>query len=198
MNEWGHLEQRHEDQPRKQTEHDQILRNPDRALAAEQTSGGEQKPGGEHTQITKGLNDREQVERTADRIRDELFLTLEELDRRRGRMLDVRYQASRHKDLLVGAAITAAVLTGVGLGVMVWRARHQQQILARHRVKAVKRAWQHPDRVASSAEQRPLPVELGRKLILIFATTLATRIAKDSIQTLVPQRRAEPAEPVKT
>src|SRR5688572_13386326 len=185
MNEWGHLEQRHEAQPKKQTEHDQILNNPDRELEAGHKDG-------EDKHVTKGLSDREQVERAADRIRDELLLTLEELDRRRDRMLDVRYQASRHRDLLVGVAITAAVLTGVGLGVAVWRARHRQQILARHRVKAVRRAWQHPDRVASSSEQRPLPVELGRKLIFIFASTLATRIARNSVQTLVPQRRAEP------
>jgi hypothetical protein len=188
MNEWGHLEQRHDDQPKKQTEHDQILRNPNHEPVAEQKSGGE------HTQVTKGMSDREQVEHTADRIRDELLLTLEELDRRRDRMLDVRYQAERHRDLLVGVAITAAVLTGVGVGVIVWRVRHRQEILARHRVKAVRRAWQHPDRVASSAEQRPFPVELGRKLILIFASALATRIAKNSVQTLVPQRRTEPAK----
>jgi hypothetical protein len=107
--------------------------------------------------------------------------------------LDVRYQASRHRDLLIGAAISAAVLTGVGLGLVVWRVRHRQQILARHRMKAVQRAWRHPDRVASSAEQRPLSMELGRRLVLIFASTLATRIAKNSVQMLVPQqRRAEP------
>jgi hypothetical protein len=188
MNEWGHLEQRHEDQPKKQTGHDQILHNPDRDLAAEQKTDGEQK------QVTKGLSDREQVERTADRIRDELLLTLEELDRRRDRIMDVRYQAEKHRDLLVGIAITAAVLTGVGLGVMVWRARHRQEILARHRVKAVRRAWAHPDRVASSADQKPLPVELGRKLILIFATTLATRIAKNSVHMLVPQKGAVPVK----
>lgn len=188
MNEWGHLEQRHAEQPRKQIQHDEILHNPDRALAAEHKSGGE------HTHITKGLGDREQVERTADRIRDELLLTLEELDRRRDRVLDFRYQALRHRDFLVGAAITAAVLTGVGLGVVLWRARHRQQILVRHRMKAVKRAWQHPDRLASSAEQRPLPVELGRKLVIIFVSALATRIAKNSVQTLVPQQRAEPVK----
>lgn len=188
MNEWGLLEQRHEDQPRKQTEHDQLLHNPDRDRPAEHKSGGE------HHEITKGMSAREQVEHTADRIRDELLLTLEELDRRRDRMMDIRYQAERHRDLLMGVAITAAVLTGVGLGVAVWRARHRQQILARHRMKAVKRAWQHPDRLASSAEQRPLPVELGRKLVIIFASALATRIAKNSVQTLVPQRRAEPVK----
>lgn len=186
MNEWGHLEQRHAEQPRKQIQHDEILHNPDRAIQAEQKSGDE------HTRITQGLSAREQVERTADRIRDELLLTLEELDRRRDRVLDVRYQALRHRNFLVGAAITAAVLTGVGVGVAVWRVRHRQQILARHRMRAVKRAWQHPDRVASTAEQRPLPVELGRKLVIIFASALATRIARNSVQTLVPERRAEP------
>ncbi|KFE62317.1 hypothetical protein [Hyalangium minutum] len=147
---------------------------------------------GDKTHITKGLSDREQVERTADRIRDELLLTLEELERRRERVLDVRYQATRHQDLLVGVAITAAVLTGIGVGVAIWRARHREQILARHRLKALERAWQHPDRVASSAEERPLPVELGRKLILIFATALATNIAKNSVQSLVPRNRTEP------
>jgi len=193
MNEWGHLEQRHADQPKKQIEHDEILRNPDRALQAEHKSGGE------HTQVTKGMSAREQVELTADRIRDELLLTLEELDRRRDRILDIRYQALKHRDFLVAAAITAAVLTSVGLGLAVWRARHRRRILARHRMKAVKRAWRHPDRLASSAEQRPLPVELGRKLVIIFASALATRIAKNSVQTLVPQRRAESmAEPMKS
>jgi hypothetical protein len=186
MNEWGHLEQRHEDQPKKQIEHDELLHNPDRERRAEHKSGGE------HTQVTKGLSDREQVERAADRIRDELLLTLEELDRRRDRILDIRYQISKHRNFLVGAAITAAVLTGAGVGVAVWRARHRQEILVRHRMKAVKRAWQHPDRLASSSEQRPLPVELGRKLVIIFASALLTRIAKNSAQTLVPRQRVEP------
>lgn len=170
MNQWGHLEHKNEGQPKKD----------------ERVSEGDK------THITKGLNDREQVERTADRIRDELLLTLEELERRRERVLDVRYQASRHQDLIVGAAVTAAVLTGIGVGVAIWRARHREQILARHRLKALQRAWQHPDRVASSAEERPLPVELGRKLILIFATALATNIARNSVQSLVPRQRIEP------
>ena len=143
--------------------------------------------------ITKGLGDRQQVERTADRIRDELLLTLEELDRRKDRALDMRFQVSRHRELIIGAAITAAVLTGVGVGVAMWRSRHRERILARHRMTALKRAWAHPDRLASSAEQRPLPIELGRKLIIIFATALATNIAKNSVQTLVP-RRAGPVD----
>jgi hypothetical protein len=187
MNEWGLLEQKNAGLP-KHEGGDQILRSTERAPAAEHPAEAE------HTHITKGLDDREQVERTADRIRDELLLTLEELDRRRHRALDVRYQASRHRDLLIGAAITAAVLTGVGLGVAMWRARHRERILARHRLKALKRAWKHPNRVASSADERPLPVELGRKLVIIFGSTLATAIAKNAVQGLVPQQRAEPVK----
>lgn len=148
----------------------------------------------EHTHITSKLGDRAQVERTADRIRDELMLTLEELDRRRGRVLDVRYQASRHQDLIVGAAVAAALVVGVGVGVAIWRARHREQILAKHRRMALKRAWQHPDRLASSAEERPLAVELGRKLILIFGGTLASAVAKNAVRGLVPQRQPEAAK----
>lgn len=188
MNEWGHLEQRNEE-PKKGQHGDQILRSPERAPVA-----GRPAPGDEHLHITPGLSDREQVERTADRIRDELLLTLEELDRRRDRLLDLRYQASRHRDVLLGAAVAAAVLTSVGLGMAVWRLRHREKILARNRLKALQRAWHHPQRVASSAEQRPLPVELGRKLVLIFGSALATKIAKDSVQLLVPSRHTQPAK----
>lgn len=185
MNEWGQLEQRNEGQ-QKSERGDQLSRTAERAPAPGR------KPGGEHEHITKGLDDREQVERTADRIRDELLLTLEELDRRRDRVLDVRYQASRHRELLVGAAFTASALTAVGVGIAIWRARHREQILARHRLKALRRAWKHPDRLASSAEERPFAVQMGRKLVMIFVTALATNIAKNSVQTLVPRRRPAP------
>jgi hypothetical protein len=164
MNEWGYLEQKNEGQPDRGEHGDRILSSP------------------------KVPHDRKQVERTADRIRDELMLTLEELDRRRHQVVDLRYQAMRHRELLVGVAITAAVLTGITVGVALWRARHREQILARHRLKALKRAWAHPGRLASSAEERPLAVELGRKLVVIFATALATNIAKNSVQSLVPAR----------
>jgi hypothetical protein len=40
--------------------------------------------------------------------------------------------------------------------------------------------------VAYAAKQRPLGAELGRKLVLIFATALATRIAQNSVRSLVP------------
>ena len=140
------------------------------------------------THITRGMDERAQVEHTADRIRDELLLTLEELDRRRARALDVQYQLMRHRELVMMAGGAVLVLVGLGVGVAVWRARHREELLAKKRRKAFQRAWQHPERLAASAESRPLSGELGRNLVLIFGSALASSIAKSSVRTLVPQR----------
>jgi hypothetical protein len=140
--------------------------------------------------ITTRLSDREQVEKTADRLRDELLLTIEELERRRERALDVRYQVShaleKNRDLLVKVGGAMLGLLVVSAGVSWWRARHREELLWKHRARALRRAWEHPDRVASHAEERPVPLELGRKLVLIFATTLASAMAKRAATSLVP------------
>ena len=144
--------------------------------------------GGGH--ITAGMGDREQVEKTADRLRDELLLTLEELDRRRERALDVKYQVrqavEKNRDVLIQAGGVALALAVVGMGVSWWRARHREELLWKHRAQAARRAWEHPDRVASRAEERPVGLELGRKLVLIFVSTLASAMAKRAVQSLVP------------
>jgi hypothetical protein len=193
MNEWGHLVQRNEDK-HDTSKRDHILDRPgpgteaSKELTSRETES-EHRASVKHD--TQGKSDREQVEKTADRIRDELMLTLEELDRRRGRVMDVRYQASQHRDLIMGAAIAAAVVVGVGIGVAAWRASYRRHHLAQRRVKAIRRAWSHPDRLATRAEQRPFAVEMGQKLIMIFGTALATSIAKSSVQSLVPSRNAQ-------
>lgn len=140
------------------------------------------------------MTEREQVERTADRIRDELMLTLEELDRRRHAAFDVRHQLEDHRELLIRAGLAAAGVAAVWTGFALYRARHRDRYLAKKRRDALRRAWKHPDRIASQAEVAPLPVELGRKLVLIFGTALATSLAKRSVETLVPPRtRTGPA-----
>ncbi len=147
----------------------------------------ENKSGGH---ITASTGDREQVEKTADRLRDELLLTIEELDRRRERAMDVKYQVrqlvDQNRDLLLKAGGVALGLLVVGMGYSWWRERHREELLWQHRRQALRRAWEHPDRVASHAEERPLAIELGRKLVLIFASTLATAVARSAVQTLVP------------
>ncbi|MCY1082479.1 hypothetical protein [Archangium lansingense] len=147
--------------------------------------------------ITAGMSDREQVEKTADRLRDELLLTLEELDRRRERAMDVRYQVShaieKNRDVLFQAGGVAVVLAVVGVGYSWWRSRHREELLWKHRAQAVRRAWEHPDRVASRADERPVGIELGRKLVLIFVSTLATALAKRAVQSLVPPSEQQQA-----
>ncbi|HEX5749405.1 MAG TPA: hypothetical protein VFZ09_24465 [Archangium sp.] len=147
--------------------------------------------------ITAGMGDREQVEKTADRLRDELLLTLEELDRRRERALDVKFQVrkavEKNRDVLIQAGGVALGLAVVGMGYSWWRARHREELLWKHRAEAVRRAWEHPDRVASRAEDRPVPIELGRKLVFIFVSTLASAMARRAVQSLLPPAEQTPA-----
>lgn len=153
----------------------------------------------ENKSITPRLSDREQVERTADRLRDELMLTIEELDRRRELALDLKYQGrrllARNRELLLTVGGVALGLVGVGLGVSWWNARRHREVVWERRSKAIKRAWNNPDRVASASKERPMALELGRKLFFIFATALATALARNSVQTLVPPKA--PARPEK-
>jgi len=196
MNEWGHLEQKNEDK-HDTSKRDHILDRPGLTAAAKKehaTHAIESKHDSSVKHDAGSKHAREQVEKTADRIRDELMLTLEELDRRRERVTNVRYQASQHQELIKAAAIAAIVVTGVGVGVALWRSRYRRHHLAERRVKAVRRAWDHPDRLATRASQGPFAVEMGKKLIMIFGTALATSIAKSSVQSLVPQPRKAPAE----
>ncbi|WPB78139.1 hypothetical protein KYC5002_03095 [Archangium violaceum] len=147
--------------------------------------------------ITAGMGDREQVEKTADRLRDELLLTLEELDRRRERAMDVRYQVSKavekNRDVLIQAGGVAVALAVAGMGYSWWRSRHREELLWKHRAQALRRAWEHPDRVASRAEERPVGIELGRKLVLIFVSTLASAMARRAVQSLLPPAEQTPA-----
>ncbi|QRN98374.1 hypothetical protein JRI60_04740 [Archangium violaceum] len=148
----------------------------------------EQEKGGGH--ITAGMDEREKVEQTADRLRDELLLTLEELDRRRERAMDVRYQVrhalDKNRDVLMKAGGVALGMLVLSMGYSWWKSRHREELLWKHRREALRRAWDHPDRLASHAEERPIGIELGRKLVLIFASTLASALAKSAVKTLVP------------
>jgi hypothetical protein len=132
------------------------------------------------------MTDREQTEKAADRIREEFLLTLQELDRRRDQAFDVRYQAVQHKDALVIAGSAVALLALTSVGVAIYRSRHREERLFKRRIEGVRRAWSHPERLATSREEKPLAVELGTKLVVIFGTALATALAKRSVSSLVP------------
>lgn len=140
---------------------------------------------------------RQQIETTADRIRDELLTTLRELDRRRHEATDLKHQVEAHADFLLAVGLGGAALLGIGLGIAAWRRKTRRRYALKRRVEGMLRAWEHPERLASRAKDRPLPSELGRKLVLTFAGAVATRLAKQFAEGLLaaPPRAAGEQEP---
>lgn len=129
---------------------------------------------------------REQIERTADRIRDEWLVTLQELDRRKEEATDLRLQARRHAGVFVsvGAGLTALVGGAVAFGV--WRTRHRQRLRMQKRWEAARRAWNQPERLAVRSEDRAWPVELVQKLGLALGLAFGTQFARRTAQALLP------------
>lgn len=136
---------------------------------------------------------REKVEEAANRIRKELMVTLSELDRRRDQALDPRYQLQQHMNLVLGAAGAVAVGTGAVIGWGLYRRNTAAERLRRERKLAFRRAWQHPERVATRAKERPAPQELLRKLSMIFALAFGTQLAKRAALKLIPSPAPTPA-----
>src|SRR5262249_31736491 len=103
----------------------------------------------------------EDFERAADHLRDELVRTLEELERRRGRARALGYllRKPRRPALLAGSVLLGAA-SAVG-GLVAWRTRYRRRHAARLRWRGLRRAWLHPERVATRAREKPLGVELG-------------------------------------
>lgn len=129
---------------------------------------------------------REQIEKTADRIREEWLVTLQELDRRKHEATDLGLQARRHAAVfaLVGAGITATV--GGSIAWAAFRARHRTRVRMDKRWEAVRRAWNQPERVAVRSEDRAWPVELVKKLGLALGLAFGTQLAKRTAQVLLP------------
>ena len=129
---------------------------------------------------------REQAERTADRLRAELMSTLQELDRRRHRALDVRFQLQRHRPLVVSVAAGLVLLATGAVALGILRARARRENLLHHRVRGLMRAWDNPDRIASPDSDGTTPFGAARKVAMAVAVTLATQVAKRGVQRLLP------------
>lgn len=136
---------------------------------------------------------REQMEKTADRIRDDLMTTLKELDRRRHDATDFKRQLESHWDTIVIVGLGAATLAGVALGVSALRRRARRRSVLKRRLQGLVRAWQHPERLATRAKERPLPAELGRKLLTTFVLAVGTRLAKQFADSVVEARGELPS-----
>lgn len=117
-----------------------------------------------------------QAEHQADRVRGELWRTLEELDRRRVEAMDWRAQLKANWKLLAAAGGVLAAMIGAKAYVS-YRARtHVPKPELKERWGGLRRMWEHPERVAPIRHARS--AELGNKLLTIVGTAVATQLAK--------------------
>ena len=132
------------------------------------------------------MNDaRQQAERSADRIRAELFATLRELNRRRHRALDLKYQLGKHYVLLAAIAGGALLVAGVAVTVGLVRARLRRESRFAERVRGLMRAWKNPENIARRASAPILSADTFRKVAAIAALTLANELAQRGVKRLL-------------
>lgn len=131
-------------------------------------------------------------EQAAERIRDELVLTLRELDRRRHAAVDLRHQVQTHRTLVLELGLGVLGVAALGVVLKAWGARraHSPEALRRKRLEGLRRAWEHPERLASPSEDRPLSEELARRILTLFILAVASRAAQGLAARVLPQGRS--------
>ena len=127
----------------------------------------------------------EQVGKTADRLRDGFLITLRELDRRRHRAMDVRtlMQDNRRLLLAAGAGLTALVVVIVTTSVALARSRRSRMV--ERRMRAARRAWENPDRIASRAAVVPAAGILVT-LLKVAALAAGAQLLRRTVQRALP------------
>ena len=130
-----------------------------------------------------------QVARAADRFRDELLVTLRELDRRRQRVMDVQtlVRDNRRVLLAVGAGLLSAGVVAAGAAIALGRSRRGR--LAERRVEGLRRAWKHPDRLASRAGDAPWPARIALGLLKVAVLTAGSQLIRRRLQAALPAGR---------
>jgi hypothetical protein len=132
------------------------------------------------------MNDaRQQAERSADRIRAELFATLRELNRRRHRAFDLKYQLGKHFVLLAAIAGGGLLVAGVAVTVGLVRARLRRESRFAERVRGLMRAWENPENIARRASAPILSADTLRKVAATAALTLANELAQRGVKRLL-------------
>jgi len=130
----------------------------------------------------------DQAEKTADRLRDEFLVTLRELDRRRHRAMDVRtlMHDNRRVLLAAGAGLTALVVVIVAASVALSNSRRSR--MGERRMRAARRAWENPDRIASRAVIGP-PVGILVTLLKVAAVAAGAQLLRRTMKRALPPRR---------
>lgn len=93
---------------------------------------------------------REELERTADHLYEELAGTLRELEARGRRAVDLRWQLTQHPLRTVAIAALGFMVVGGAVALLRGHAERRERRLWRERRKALGRAWRHPGWLALS------------------------------------------------
>lgn len=120
--------------------------------------------------------------RTADRLRDEFLVTLRELDRRRHRAMDVRGLLRENRRVLVAAGAGLAAVVVVIVGTCVARSRSRQARLSERRLKGPRRAWNHPERLATLAVDTPRPLGILSNLLRVAVIAAGSQLVRRGVQ----------------
>ena len=128
-------------------------------------------------------HEREQISKAADRMRDDLMLTLRELDRRKDESLNFQLQLKRHWHLVQIATVGAGLLAAGGVGLAMYKHTQRRRHLrvSKNRLIALGRAWQHPERLASRAPDAPTGMLLIRRVGLAMLVVVARQLAQRAL-----------------
>ena len=127
-----------------------------------------------------------QIQKTADRLRDEFLVTLRELDRRRQRAMDVRGLMRENRRVLIAAGAGLAALVVVIIGTSVALSRSRESRLGERRVRSLVRAWENPDRIATRAKDLPRPLGLLVSLLKVAAVAAGTQLVRRALKRALP------------
>lgn len=131
--------------------------------------------------------DAEHLETEIAGVRLEIDELIEELDRRRREVMDLKLQVSRHAvPIVVGAMTGGLVLAGVGVYVF-WHHRHERKPSVRlhHARFAARRALKHPERVARG--EPPLHIKLLTATLTALAGATAKKLVERAITAPPPR-----------
>jgi hypothetical protein len=123
-----------------------------------------------------GIRGLHQAEANADRIRSDLLRTLNELDRRRHEVTDWRTQLRSNWPFVAAAAGVAGAVVAARLLIERLTERRREKNLRRERIAALRRFWEHPERLAPVRHSGL--VEWGVNALGIFGNAMASRVSR--------------------
>jgi hypothetical protein len=104
-------------------------------------------------------------------------------------MKAVKRELVHHKRDVELAAAGAVLVVGAGVALAVSRHRYRERHRLERRLRAVSRAWSHPERLATKADDRPLGEAIARSILMAGLTTLGAQLGKRLARDFLPAKR---------